>query len=302
MPPKHLLSLATAAGRHGRTAFARTVVTPATAPLCRRAFATTIRAREQAGEKYAEKAEDVSAKYASKTKGMTRFWKTVSMERVGDTFQITLDGRRMKTPDGHPIAVPAKRRTLALLIAGEWEGQERLLKSYSLPLTSIVVRALDSFSDKAIREGVIENLLKYADTDATCYFQDYPDSFVALQSTHWKPLHTWLEHTYNLHLNTTTSILSIKQSPETIRTLRNIISEFDDIELAAFEKAVLFSKSFVVALALVKGRVDVDEAARAARLELLHQIDRWGEVEDAHDVDREECTRQLGAVACVGLP
>lgn len=63
--------------------------------------------------------------------------------------------------------------------------------------------------------------------------------------------------------------------------MRAILEEFDAVELAAFEKAVLSSKSFIVALALVKRRITVDDAAKAARLEVLHQIDRWGEVEDS---------------------
>ncbi|KAJ3150455.1 ATP synthase complex assembly protein atp12 [Geranomyces michiganensis] len=249
-------------------------------------------------------ASDIAEKYASKTKaaGMTRFWKAVSVQRVGGALQINLDGKCMKTPDGHPIAVPAHQRTLAMLIAGEWESQDKLLKSYSLPLTSIVVRALDSFSDPEIRAGVIDNLLKYADTDSTCYFQDYPDSFVAMQAAHWKPLHAWLSETYSVSFATTDGIVPIKQTPETIAALRNEISTFDNLTLAAFEKAVMSSKSFVVALALVKGRIDAGEGARAARLEVLHQIERWGEVEDAHDVEREELTRQLGAVACSLLP
>ncbi|KAJ3015034.1 ATP synthase complex assembly protein atp12 [Thoreauomyces humboldtii] len=233
---------------------------------------------------------------------MNRFWKAVTVRENNGTLEITLDGKCMKTPDGHPIAVPANRRTLALLMAGEWEGQEKLLKSYSLPLTSVIVRALDSFSDTTIREGVIDNLLKYLDTDATIYFQDYPESFIEMQSTHWRPLHRWIQDTYGVTIATTDGINPIKQSPTTVQNLRAVIAGFDNLTLAAFEKAVMSSKSFIVALALVNNRIDAPGAATAARLEVLHQIDRWGEVEDSHDVEREEMTRQLGAVACSLLP
>ncbi|TPX60251.1 hypothetical protein PhCBS80983_g01924 [Powellomyces hirtus] len=249
-----------------------------------------------------QQASDLKEKYATKTSGMTRFWKKVSVQKVDGTYQIHLDGRCMKTPDGKPIAVPEERRTFAMLVAGEWEGQDKLLKSYSLPLTSVIVRALDSFCDDSIRQGVIDNLLKYADTDATCYFQDYPESFVTMQDTHWRPLHQWLESTFNIKLRTTDGIIPVKQEPATVQRLRAEIASFDDLTLAAFEKAVMSSKSFVVAMALVKGKIDAPAAATAARLEVLHQIDRWGEVEDSHDVDREELTRQLGAVACSLLP
>lgn len=41
------------------------------------------------------------------------------------------------------------------------------------------------------------------------------------------------------------------------------------------------------------------EAADAATVEVRHQISRWGEVEDTHDVDREDLRRQLGSVVCL---
>lgn len=58
---------------------------------------------------------------------------------------------------------------------------------------------------------------------------------------------------------------------------------------AAFERAVLASKSYLIALGLVEGFLSVDEAAKAAHVEVQSQIDRWGEVEDsecAHIVAR----------------
>lgn len=67
--------------------------------------------------------------------------------------------------------------------------------------------------------------------------------------------------------------------------------------LLAFEKAVIQSKSFLIALALVNGQISVEEASTASRLEVIAQIKRWGEVEDAHDVDAEDMKRILGAVA-----
>ncbi|KAJ9155444.1 hypothetical protein NKR23_g2010 [Pleurostoma richardsiae] len=44
------------------------------------------------------------------------------------------------------------------------------------------------------------------------------------------------------------------------------------------------------------GRFGVEEAARAANLEVDWQTGRWGEVEDTHDVEKEDLRRQLGSV------
>ena len=46
------------------------------------------------------------------------------------------------------------------------------------------------------------------------------------------------------------------------------------------ERAVYASKSFVIGLALVMKRIDAEQAAQAAHVEVNSQIERWGEVED----------------------
>jgi ATP synthase F1 complex assembly factor 2 len=103
---------------------------------------------------------------------------------------------------------------------------------------------------------------------------------------------------------TTEGILRIKQDRETLEKFREIIECYDDFKLAAFEKAVLRSKSFMIGLALVEREISVEFAGCASRLEVMHQIERWGEVEgnadllillDSHDLEREDLKRQLGA-------
>ncbi|KAI8929339.1 hypothetical protein BC831DRAFT_422658 [Entophlyctis helioformis] len=232
---------------------------------------------------------------------LNRFWKKVTVGTTPAGFSVLLDGRALKTPDGNLVAIPLTKPALAALTAAEWEGQERQLKSYSLPMTSIIVRAVDSFKDPEIRQGVIDKLISYVHTDSVCYQQSYPDSFVQLQNQYWQPLIEWLKAEHNLEIKTTDGILSVRQTDEVVAYLRNMVAQFDDIKLAAFEKAVMRSKSFIIGLALVERHINVEFAAIAGRLEVIHQINRWGEVEDTHDTDREEMKRQLGAAACAVL-
>lgn len=85
----------------------------------------------------------------------------------------------------------------------------------------------------------------------------------------------------------------------------------------AFERSVYTSKSFVIALALCRGRITADEAAQASHVEVRSQIEIWGEVEDcehpsflivdialtllAHDVDYQDIRRSIGSAACLLL-
>lgn len=47
------------------------------------------------------------------------------------------------------------------------------------------------------------------------------------------------------------------------------------------ERVTLTTKSFIIALALVKKHIGPEEASLAAHVEVNSQIERWGEVEDS---------------------
>jgi chaperone required for assembly of F1-ATPase len=44
------------------------------------------------------------------------------------------------------------------------------------------------------------------------------------------------------------------------------------------------------------GRFGIAEARQASSVEVTWQTDMWGEVDDTHDVDKEDVARQLGSV------
>jgi len=52
-------------------------------------------------------------------------------------------------------------------------------------------------------------------------------------------------------------------------------------------------------LAMAKHRLNAEQAAQAALVEVQSQIQRWGEVEDTHDVDYRDIRRQLASAAIV---
>ena len=88
----------------------------------------------------------------------------------------------------------------------------------------------------------------------------------------------------------------------------------------AFERAVMASKSYIIALGLLEGQLSADAAAQAAHVEVQSQIERWGEVEDskpmcsnesrmntnfgwpAHDVDHQDVRVRLGSAAIIMNP
>ncbi|EGG12972.1 uncharacterized protein MELLADRAFT_32252 [Melampsora larici-populina 98AG31] len=230
---------------------------------------------------------------------MQRFWKTVDIHPSEDgNFHIRLDQRKLVTPSGNQLVIPRSKIALAVLVAREWAEQRKILKQHSLPLTSLVSRSIDGMKVED-RDEIIDSLLNYLDTDTVCFFEEKPQRLVDLQDKHWKPLIEWISQTYSVNLKIHhDSILFAKQSPATKEALRSVVMHFDRLKLAGFERAVHVTKSFVIALALVEGKLTVDEASDASRVEVLSQIARWGEVEDTHDVDFQEIRMKLGSVTC----
>jgi ATP synthase mitochondrial F1 complex assembly factor 2 len=107
----------------------------------------------------------------------------------------------------------------------------------------------------------------------------------------------------------TDSIVPKKQPEATRAVIRGWIAGLPAYELAALESGVLASKSLLVATRLLvdwsehyrelhntEQRFGIEEAAEACSLEVRWQTRMWGEVEDTHDVDKEDVRRQLGSV------
>ncbi|KAJ1984814.1 chaperone [Dimargaris verticillata] len=229
---------------------------------------------------------------------LSRFWKTVSVGEGPAGYVINLDKRSLKTPDGQTLVVPVDRRILALLVAAEWDSQTKVLKPHSLPLTSLVTRSIDGLRDAKQRQVVIDQLSRYLETDAICLHQSYPQHLVELQQRYWSPVIQRIEQAYGVTLSTTDNLFGMSQSQATAERLGQVVQEFSPLKLAAFERAVLHTKSFLLGLALVNRMISAEEAAKAAQVEVLSQIKQWGYVEDTHDVNDEEMKRMLGAVSC----
>lgn len=107
------------------------------------------------------------------------------------------------------------------------------------------------------------------------------------------------------------SIIPVPQPDMTKAVIQGWLTGLPAFELAGLERAVLASKSLLIGARLVHewaeafaesrpaleaARFGVEEAAEAASTEVNWQTQQWGEVEDTHDVQKEDMKRQLGSV------
>ncbi|PWN53811.1 ATP12-domain-containing protein [Violaceomyces palustris] len=234
---------------------------------------------------------------------LKRFWKKVSVKfnppsaEVQPHYTVLLDNRPLKTPGGSILRVPHDRPLLASLISHEW-NEAKVLKPHTLPFTSLTARAIDGLTLEEDRKKVCSDLLKYFQTDTICFHEDHPPALVRLQKERWDPLLDWIRNEFKVQVKTFQDLLGNNQTLETLEVFSKHLSNLHPIDLAAFERGVLTTKSFMIPVALLSGHLTVEQAAQAAEVEVASQIERWGEVEDSHDVDHADLRRQLGSVSC----
>ena len=81
---------------------------------------------------------------------LTKFYKRATVEEYtlkeglnfkGAHFTVTLDGKKLKTPDGHPFFLPSK--ILAEIVALEFNSQDEYLRTSSMPMFGISKAAID---------------------------------------------------------------------------------------------------------------------------------------------------------------
>lgn len=189
----------------------------------------------------------------------------------------------------------------------------------------------ESGVNESLRTGIARMLMRYLDTDSLlCWAppprhgHDSPDAagktLRALQKQAAEAVlahlttHVWPGVAIEPVLDSE-SIIPRGQRPETRQIIEGWITGLSPWELAGLERAVLAGKGLLGAARLIvewsegfvgvrktsdegegeKRPFGVEEAAKLASIEVDWQIGNWGEVEDTHDVEKEDLRRQLGS-------
>lgn len=208
---------------------------------------------------------------------MKRFYKAASHAPVDRGHAVYLDGRAVKTPAKLPLIVPSE--ALASAISGEWAGQKETIDPETMPLTRLANGAIDRVVDA--RDAVIDEILRYGETDLLCYRADGPDSLIIAQARAWDPLLDWAKTVLHVDLPVQTGIMPQKVRPETLMRLRQIVEELDGFILAGLGALVASSGSIIIGLAVLKRHITGKEAANIALIDDVYQLERWGEDDEA---------------------
>ncbi len=141
------------------------------------------------------------------------------------------------------------------------------------------------------RQVIINKLVQFSLTDMLLFWGQNKD-LILLQEQEWAPLLQWAGQKLNVKLKTTQSLDVPKENEEAGWRLRKILEGFSDKELVAFYAAALNMRSVLLAFALVKGKINAEEAFHAAFLEEIWQAENWG-VEEEAEKRRQSLKKEL---------
>lgn len=210
-----------------------------------------------------------------------RFWKTAIVKEQKNGFGVLLDGCSIKTPSRATLIVPTK--TLAEMIAAEWQAQGDIIDPLSMPFTRTSNAALDKVSHQM--SEVRDHIAEYGETDLLCYRVSSPRELAKRQTAAWDPLLIWAKNTFDAPLNVTQGVMFIEQPEKSLANLKSQIKNFNPFELSGIYNLVTLSGSLVAALAVKQGHKTASEIWDLCRVDNIWQEEQWGVDEEAQKIE-----------------
>jgi chaperone required for assembly of F1-ATPase len=188
-----------------------------------------------------------------------------------DGFVVTLDDKPVRTPSGRQVVVPV--RAIADSIVAEWEAQQEFIDPLTMPMTRFANSVVDAVIDRV--EAVTEDMAKYFESDLLFYRAGHPEALVAREAAHWDPLLFWAADTLGAHFILAEGIVHVRQPESAIAAVRAALPA-DPWSIAALHVITTLTGSALLALALLSGVVDPDQAWAAAHVDEDWNIEKWG--------------------------
>ena len=203
---------------------------------------------------------------------MKRFYKDVAAVQVAGGWQVTLDGRAVKTQAGNPQVVPT--RALAQRLAGEWDAQGEKLDPTGCPLRDMTDFAIDQVAPDM--QASVAAIAPYGDTDTLCYRAEEGDTFRARQDEAWEPILTRVEQREGVRFVRASGVLHAPQDGTTMAALVTRLAAMDPFTLVAVHNMAAIAASLCTALAALEEGADIDALFASGNLEEDWQAEKWG--------------------------
>jgi chaperone required for assembly of F1-ATPase len=190
---------------------------------------------------------------------------------------VALDGKPLRTPLKQALTLPT--RALADAVANEWEAQGETIDPRNLILTKLANTAIDRVA--VDRQRIIDEIVKFADTDQVSYRAEEPAALVARQAEHWNPVLDWAMAQLDAAFATTTGIVPRPQPDEALAAFARHVEKLDHWELTALHNLATMTGSALIAAMAIDGALEREAAWRAAFVDEDWEVEQWGEDEEA---------------------
>ena len=203
---------------------------------------------------------------------MKRWYQAAACVQSDGGWQVTLDGRAIKTAAGKPQIVP--NQALALELAAEWSRQPEQIDPATLVWRDLADLALDFIAGD--RRAAIAALLRFSETDTLCYRAEADTPLHARQLAQWEPLLAAIEARLSVAFVRIEGIAYQPQPPATLARLESVLAGLDNFALAALTTLASLAASLVIGLAALEPRANAETLWLAANLEEDWQAEQWG--------------------------
>jgi chaperone required for assembly of F1-ATPase len=208
----------------------------------------------------------------------SRFYQAASVGEREGAHVVLLDGKIAKTPAKRSLALPT--RALAQAVAAEWAAQSETIDFANMPLTRLVHLAVDRVADEA--EAVAAEVAKYAGSDLLFYRAAEPAGLAAAQAAAWDPVLAWASEALGARFALAEGVRFVAQPAAALIAIRIEVGKFEaPFVLAALASATTLTGSALLALALARRRLTLEQAWAAAHVDEDWNMRQWGEDADA---------------------
>jgi chaperone required for assembly of F1-ATPase len=221
-----------------------------------------------------------SARRSSRAVLRKRFYTSASTGEADGGYTVTLDGKPIKTPSGRTVVVPV--RSLAEMIAAEWNAQGEFIEPLTMPLTRFANSVVQGVADSAA--AVMDDVAKYFGSDLLFYRAGHPEGLVAREAEYWDPVLFWAAETLGAHFILAEGVMHVRQPDQAISAARGALPD-DPWRIAALHVITTLTGSALLALALFRGVIEPAQAWAAAHVDEDWNAEKWG-------VDEEVAARK----------
>jgi chaperone required for assembly of F1-ATPase len=205
-----------------------------------------------------------------------RFYQATRAAASDEGFRVLLDGKPARTPARNFLAAPVM--PLAVAVCAEWEAQGERIDPASMPLTRLANSIIDGVATSP--GPVAAEVARYVGADLVLYRAERPDGLVARQAQAWDPILGFAHDELDARFVLAAGIVFVAQPEGALVKARAAIPR-DPWRLGAVHAITTLTGSALIALAVLRGRLPLDEAWRAAHVDEDWNMDTWGRDEPA---------------------